>query len=215
MVPASVLGGVGRPAANDRVHLGVIGTGIRGKYLIGNLPPEGRVVALCDCHQGRMASTLRPGPSEPYAEPLQEFVRQDAQRCATYQDYRRMLDNPGLDAVIVATPDHHHALAAGLATDGPDPSVLRKWRGPGHVARPHLADWLQAMRTRGVPNAPAEVGHRSATVCHLANIARQLGRRLRWDPHAQQFLGDDEADALLSRPRRTGWDLPSSIKAAT
>jgi hypothetical protein len=42
----------------------------------------------------------------------------------------------------------------------------------------------------------------------LANIARELGRKLRWDPVAETFPDDEEARALLDRPRRAGWELP-------
>jgi hypothetical protein len=64
------------------------------------------------------------------------------------------------------------------------------------------------MRTRGKPNADVEIGHRSNTVCHLVNIARDLGRTVRWDPKAEKFPGDDEANAMLARPRRKGFELP-------
>jgi hypothetical protein len=57
--------------------------------------------------------------------------------------------------------------------------------------------------------ADVEIGHRSVTVCHLANITRAIGRPLRWDPKAEQFIGDDEANAMLDRPRRTGFELPT------
>ena len=52
--------------------------------------------------------------------------------------------------------------------------------------------------------APAEVGHRATVVCHLMNICRELGRKLHWDPVKEEFLGDDEANKLRSRPRREG-----------
>jgi hypothetical protein len=47
------------------------------------------------------------------------------------------------------------------------------------------------------------------TVCHLANIARALGRPLRWDPMAERFVDDAAADALLVRERRPGFELPA------
>jgi hypothetical protein len=56
-----------------------------------------------------------------------------------------------------------------------------------------------------------EIGHRSIAVCHLANIARQLGRKLRWDPQTETFPGDDEASQCLSRPRREGYQLPEAV----
>ncbi|TVQ03706.1 MAG: gfo/Idh/MocA family oxidoreductase [Planctomycetaceae bacterium] len=420
-------------SANNIVRVGVIGTGVRGKYLIGNLPKSARVTAICDCVKSRMAGTLE--PKGIFVPVLQSFRDHSAARCATHQDYRQMLDREKLDAVIIATPDHHHAPAAMLAlqagldvylekpltvsiregrllanivkqtdrvlqvgsqqrtmeinrfacesirdgglgkvtkvelpnypgpltigdmpsepipegldwnlflgptpwrahsrklwlkdefkvddllwrgwdlyrdfsghmmtnwgghtvdmvqyalgkddtgpveiraipldtsdesgrlwkhktplprdarerrfwpvvmryadgvevhfvhgpdyirfhgergilkmrrnhfeTDppdlvknGPDPSVSERWNGVGHVARPHLQNWLDCIRTRGVPQAPVEVGHRTATICHLANIARELSRPLRWDPATERFPDDPAANELLVRPRR-------------
>ena len=92
----------------------------------------------------------------------------------------------------------------------PDPKEQAKWKGAGHVARPHIENWLECIRTRKTPNAPIEVGHRTATTCHLANIARELGRRLQWDPKLEEFISDEQADALLSRPRRSGFELPET-----
>ena len=52
------------------------------------------------------------------------------------------------------------------------------------------------------------IGHRSATVCHLGNIAIRTGRKLTWDPAKEQIVGDKEAAAMLSRPYRKPWELP-------
>lgn len=424
---------------SETIHVGVIGTGVRGKYLIGNLPQSARVTAICDCATSRMADTLK--PKKPFAEVLAAFHETDAARCTTYQDYRSMLDREKLDAVIIATPDHHHAQAAMLAmdagldvylekpltvtmqegrmlvdkvnqtgavlqvgsqqrtmeinrfacefirdgglgkiskvelpnypgpiarpdfsaeavpddigwnlflgptplrgyhrklwvkdefkvgdllwrgwdlfrdysghimtnwgahsidmmqyalgcddtgpvsietfepesitaayndwshktpkptgaadrrfwpvkmkyasgvevsflgpndptrfygergvmkirrnhfevdppeliTDGPDAQAVAKWQGGGHVARPHLQNWLDCIRTRKTPNAPVEVGHRTVTICHLANIVRELNRPLQWNPDEEQFSNDD-ANRLLDRTRRKGFAYPS------
>lgn len=75
----------------------------------------------------------------------------------------------------------------------------------------HLQNWLECIKTRRSPVADAEVGHRSATVCHLGNIARLLGRRLKWDPANERFVDDEEANRLLDRPRRKPYDLPQKI----
>lgn len=425
-LPETARGADGRPGANDRLRIGVIGAGIRGKYLISNLPPEGQVVAVCDCHLPRVEETLQ--AKGRFRNLLTRFRDGDARSCTTHQNYRRMLDQEKLDAVIIATPDHHHVLAAMLALEAgldvyvekalsltivegrklvnavkrsgrvcqvgsqnrsiplnqygcelirtgglgrislielsnyPGPMVYnhlptepvpdgldwelfcgpaplrphnrklwvkdefkidgRLWRGwdlwrsySGHLmtnwgahsadmvqlalgtdgtgpvevwplverhtgemrfcpvaARydsgvevrfvipwakkqpwefhgengkmimqrnilrteppelaadapaplqtgpdwqgnssdfvPHLKNWLDCIKSRGTPNAPVEVGHRSVTICHLANIARQLRRKVRWDANAETFPGDDEANALLDRPRRKGCELP-------
>ena len=462
---------------NERIRVGLIGCGVRGKYLIGNLPPSVTVGAICDCASLRIASVMEPMGA--FSKVLIQFTQTDAARCATYQDYRRLLDRAKakdkLDAVIIATPDHHHALAAilalqagldvylekpltvtiregrlladavkrtgrvlqvgsqqrtmevncfacefirngglgkiskvelpnypgplpvpsldaepafggvdfdlfcgptplrphhrhlwmkedfkvgdllwrgwdlfrdysghlmtnwgahtvdmvqlalgrddtgpvevrviepasvvdlwphwkaktpapvgwdsiptnkspsagqekgrdgiptygdrrfwpvtmkyadgielhftpwdstqvgslrhgpdfivfhgekgrlkmrrnyfetdppGLVTGGPDAAVASKWAGGGHVARPHLENWLDAIRSGAKLNAPIEAGHRTVTICHLANIARELNRPLRWDPIREQFLEDAVANESLSRPYRNGFSLP-------
>ncbi len=75
----------------------------------------------------------------------------------------------------------------------------------------HLGNWLECIKTREKPVADVEIGHRSATVCHLGNIARWVGRRLAWDPVAEQFAGDDEANGHLDRERRKPYELPESV----
>jgi len=74
---------------------------------------------------------------------------------------------------------------------------------------PHIANFIDCVRTRKQPAANAETGHRATTVCHLINITRKLGRTLKWDPKAEKFVGDDEANGLVSRPRRKGYELPN------
>ena len=66
----------------------------------------------------------------------------------------------------------------------------------------HHLDWLTSIRSRKEPAAPVEVGHRSCSACLLAHTAMKLGRTLKWDPEAERFLKDDEANAMLSRKQR-------------
>ena len=94
-------------------------------------------------------------------------------------------------------------------TDAPGPAVRQKWEGPGWTAAPHLANWLACIKSRQEPNADVEVGHRSVSICHLVNITRELGRKLIWDPERESFDGDEEANQLLERPRRVGYELPT------
>ena len=69
----------------------------------------------------------------------------------------------------------------------------------------HYKDFLDAIRSRKNPICDVEVGHRTASVCNIGNIAYLLGRPLRWNPNIEQFEGDAEANKLLSRPMRTKW----------
>ena len=75
----------------------------------------------------------------------------------------------------------------------------------------HIRNWLDCIRSRRKPNGDVEIGHRSATVCHLGNIARWAGRKLQWDPVKETFVGDDEANRYLDRARRKGYELPEKI----
>lgn len=104
--------------------------------------------------------------------------------------------------------NHFETDPPGLISNGPDAAAMDKWKGGGHVARPHLENWLDAIRKGAPLNAPVEAGHRTVTICHLANIARELNRPLRWDPETERFIDDPEANRLLDRPRRKGFDLP-------
>lgn len=67
----------------------------------------------------------------------------------------------------------------------------------------HHLDWLTSIRTRAEPAAPAEVGHRSNSACLIAHIAMKTGRTLKWDPAAERFLNDPEADRMLRRSQRS------------
>ena len=98
ILPGRVLGMNGAPGANDRINIGVIGVGIRGSSLAGRLA-EGalarqcRIAAICDVYL-------------PRAREVAESLGVEA----VYQDYREMLDRDDIDAVVVATPLHWHAL---------------------------------------------------------------------------------------------------------
>jgi len=103
--------------------------------------------------------------------------------------------------------NHFETDPADLVTNPPDAKLANRWKGRGNLARLHLENWFDCIRTRGTPNAPVEAGHRTITICHLANIARELNRPLKWDPTTEQFVDDDKANALLDRPRREGFAL--------
>lgn len=74
-------------------------------------------------------------------------------------------------------------------------------RSPGHVR-----NFLDCVKSRKEPVAPAEVGHRTATICHLNNIAMRLGRKLKWDP-LKEITNDSEANNYLRPHLRAPWTL--------
>lgn len=71
----------------------------------------------------------------------------------------------------------------------------------------HYKDFLSAMRTRTKPICDVEVGHRTASLCNIANIAYELNRPLQWNPEKEKFKKDKEANALLGRKMRPEWGI--------
>jgi predicted dehydrogenase len=69
----------------------------------------------------------------------------------------------------------------------------------------HVRNFLDCVKTRSEPIEPVEVGHRTASLCHLANIALRLNKKLKWDPEKECFLDDAQANQMLSRPIREPW----------
>jgi predicted dehydrogenase len=93
----------------------------------------------------------------------------------------------------------------------PPKEEIDKWQRAQWQAKYHMQDWLDCMKSRKTPLADVEIGHRSISVCHLTNITRQLNRRLHWDPEAERFSGDAEANDYVSRQRRKGYELPQIV----
>ncbi|MEN8116185.1 MAG: Gfo/Idh/MocA family oxidoreductase [Bacteroidota bacterium] len=71
----------------------------------------------------------------------------------------------------------------------------------------HYQDWLDAMKSRTRPISDVEIGHRTSSLCNIANIAYELERPLQWNPEKEQFFGDSSANMMLSRPYRGQWDF--------
>lgn len=74
---------------------------------------------------------------------------------------------------------------------------------------PHLENFIEAIKTRTDPIAPVEKGHRTCTVCTLANIAYDMNRTIKWDPDAEKFVNDPEAEAhrLFDKTYSKGYSL--------
>lgn len=108
---------------------------------------------------------------------------------------------------FVGTTGSVHVMRGKLETT-PE-SLKDKVIGAGekHVyfSENHYKDFLQAIRNRTKPIADVEIGHRTATVCNIGNIAYELKRPLVWNPHKEEFHNDDEANKLTSREMRKEW----------
>ena len=91
-------------------------------------------------------------------------------------------------------------------------SILDSAIGPNEI---HLytcrageqRNFLDCVKSRKDCYFPPEIGQRCFTIAHIGNISMLLGRKLRWDPIKEQFINDDEANRMLSRPMRSPWHL--------
>jgi predicted dehydrogenase len=74
----------------------------------------------------------------------------------------------------------------------------------------HYGNWLDCIASRKLPICDVEIGHRSATVCHLGNIAIRSQKKVPWDPVKERIIGDSDLAHMTSRPYRAPWSLPAA-----
>jgi hypothetical protein len=86
--------------------------------------------------------------------------------------------------------------------ENPEEFATRLGRSPGHHQ-----NFVDCVKDRQQPVADAGIGCRTATICHLNNIAMLVGRKIRWDPQAELIKDDAEATALLGPSMRSPWSL--------
>ena len=75
-----------------------------------------------------------------------------------------------------------------------------------YFSNDHMGNFLECVKSRQAPICEAEIGHRSASLCHLGAISVRLGRKLNWDPMKEDFIGDKEASGYVAREMRKPWD---------
>lgn len=85
--------------------------------------------------------------------------------------------------------------------------LILEGRQVTHVFEDHARNFLDCVKSRQDPVEPVEAGHRTASLCHLANISMRLRRKIHWNPQQEQILDDAEASQLLSRPVRGAWSV--------
>ena len=107
---------------------------------------------------------------------------------------------------MVTPTDSGKPAAAPQPLTASDPKILDSVIGADEV---HLyqsddqhGNWLECIKSRKAPTAPAEIGHRACSTCLIHHIAMKTKRRLYWDPIKEHFKNDDEANCMLSRPQR-------------
>jgi len=94
----------------------------------------------------------------------------------------------------------------GLDEDPLPPDAVRVYESDNH-----MENFFDCVSSRKDPIMRIENAHSVANLCHLGNIARRLGRRLKWDPEKEIFPGDGEANGYLDIPRRKGFELPEQV----
>ena len=96
-------------------------------------------------------------------------------------------------------------ISRGFFESDPKNLVKKKLKsGDVHLYKSenHYKDWIQSIRSRKAPICDVETGHRTATICHLGNIAYQLKRPLQWDPEKEKFINDSKANKLRTKKMR-------------
>ena len=113
--PCILPSGLAQTAPNDRIRLGCIGLGVQGRGLMGGFlgRQQVQVVAVCDVDTNRREDGRK--RVEAYYE--QQTDRGSSKGCAAFEDFRELLARPNIDAVVIATPDHWHALIAIAAAE--------------------------------------------------------------------------------------------------
>ena len=115
-----------------------------------------------------------------------------------------VLDGENKDVAAPFIEGPQGKLSKGFKSDIPD---LEQKIASLPDPEPQLTDFIQAVRTRQKFPLNEENGHRSCTLVNLAKIAVRLGRPLRFNPAAQRFIEDDEANRLIHEPMRAPWHL--------
>ena len=97
--------------------------------------------------------------------------------------------------------------------DATNKDLLRHKYGPNDVqvyeSQDHRKNFIESIVSREPTICPASVGHRTGTICQLSGIAERTGKALKWDPAAQQIVGDAALKAMQDRPRRKGYEMPA------
>ena len=107
---------------------------------------------------------------------------------------------------VASSSDPVTAAKSSKALDASDPKILTSVIGSNEIhlykSDEHHGNWLDCIQSRKEPISPVEIGHRTCSVCLVSHIAMKLPRKLNWDPKAERFVKDDEANAMLSRSQR-------------
>ena len=239
VVPSTVLGGTGRRAPSERLNIGIVGVGGQGTENALELGSE-HVVAICDVDFGVVHRRVQERLTDYDGNPWEKGRRWREQflQARQYTDFREMLENePELDAVVVATPDHLHApiakaaMQAGkhvyvekpltytvdearkLARIADETGVVTQMGNQGHSrdSARLINEWVQA----GVVGAVTEVHVWTNRPIWPQGVLRPApweeglnpGWYQQWHQGAILSLAADVMDAGYGLPEGMDWDL--------
>ena len=136
--------------------------------------------------------------------PYQTHIYANGVRVERYEDGQKfMIEFTGTKGTVgVSRNAEFETTPSSLAT-----RRLRSEEIHLYVSESHHSDFFACVRSRQRPITDVEIGHRTASVCHLSGIAENLGRAIRWDPVKEEIIGDPMAASMLDRPRRAPYAL--------
>ena len=110
---------------------------------------------------------------------------------------------------MTSPTDNGPAKAMMKPLDASDPKLLNRENLSVHlpISDEHHKNWLECVKSRQTPLAPAWIAHRSNTACVVSWISMKLGRPVTWDTATERFVKDDEANAMLSRHERAPYGI--------
>ncbi len=137
-----------------------------------------------------------------------EFELAEGTVVAHYANRARLVFEEGkwpLHVRFVGTEGSVYVDDDGTIETEPKSLLAARKFGKGYPQSNHVRNFLDCVKSRRRPIAPAEGAHRANSTCQIANICQQLGRKLTFDPKAEKFVGDPMADRMLARTIREPW----------
>jgi hypothetical protein len=130
--------------------------------------------------------------------------------CSSLENGVRFTGDPGKTLFVSRNKAEFKASDPKIIEEPLPKDAVRLYVAPGSGGhKEHVLNWIESIRSRKPTICPADVGHRSVTVCHLGTIALRSGKRLKWDPVKEEFVGEnaEAGNAMLSREMRKPWKL--------
>jgi predicted dehydrogenase len=176
--------------------LGADGSGPAAVEAIGEPPPADD--RSFNCHPHFLVQYLYKRDGQP------DFWHKDGVHlvCSSLENGVRFTGDPGRTLFVSRNKAEFKAS---------DPKIIDEPLGNDAVrlyeSKDHMGNFIDCVRSRKPTICPAEVGHRSVSVCHIGVIALRSGKKLKWDPAKEEFVGDADANKMLSRKMRAPWKL--------